>query len=92
MQEPLTPPDELEEYKECPECKGDGVIKGLSNCCAAIIEHDICTKCHEHCIDMDCGECLGTGQIPKEIDDFTDYEDALLDKSDEKYDESKFED
>lgn len=82
------------EHKECPECKGECVIPELSNCCGELLDPDtkICTKCNEPSFPMDCIECLGSGEVEKDSEDFTDLQDALLDKADEKYDEFKLED
>lgn len=72
-------------YKQCLECKGSGLIDGISNCCNAIIEvdSDICTKCLEHCAIADCPNCIN-GCIPEDNKEFIQYRDILLDKSQDK--------
>ena len=82
--------DEIkDEWKQCPDCKGNKTFN-YSNCCgASIILEDICSNCKEHCSEMDCENCLGSGEVPKEFDDFTDAQEYFLDQADDKYDEFK---
>jgi len=56
--------------KDCPHCNGTGLDEsGHSNCCDAPIYEDmgICTDCKEHCEEIECDQCNGTGKVEDDI-------------------------
>lgn len=74
------------EFKECPVCHGEKVFNNVSQCChEPIMDNNTCSDCGELCNAALCDNCIGTGEVAKEFDDFTDEEDELCDKADENY-------
>jgi len=61
--------EECYQYKECPDCNGEGKI-AESECCGNSIFHGICALCGENTEPTRCSTCGGTGGVIMTDEDY----------------------